>query len=329
LILIISHPGDEHATAVQAELTERRVDSFLLDTSRFPSRSAVSMLYQAEGAPEYLYRDAVEGSNGHTDTPVPLHECEVAWWRRPMPFTLHGEIASHPTNRQFAVNEIHEAIAGLWPCLEARWINPVDRDELACHKVFQLKMAQRAGLVIPETLITNDPGQARAFAGRHGCENTIYKAFLASEGAWRETRLLRPEELALLDSVRFAPVIFQEYVPADIDLRVTVIGDRIFPAAIHSQKTQYRVDYRMEMGKTEIEPHQLPDEVEEKLRAFMRTMGLVYGAIDLRRRPSGEYVFLEVNPSGQWLFIEERTGLPLTRAFTETLLAMREAPVPV
>jgi glutathione synthase/RimK-type ligase-like ATP-grasp enzyme len=40
----------------------------------------------------------------------------------------------------------------------------------------------------------------------------------------------------------------------------------------------------------------------------MQRLGLVYGAIDLRRRSDGRDVFLEVNPAGEWRFVEERTA---------------------
>jgi hypothetical protein len=315
VIVLVSHPGDEHATAVRTALEERKVRHYLLDTSQFPIHSSLSIRYSGIGKPDagsFLYRNGAGGA-------VSLNDARVVWWRRPMPFTLHDEVAD-PTHRTFAHNEITEAVSGLWHCLDAAWINPPDRDEVASHKVYQLKVAQSVGLPIPETLVTNDPAEARGFAARHGCERTIYKSFLALETAWRETRLLRPEELGLLDNVRFAPVIFQEYIPADIDLRITVIGRRIFAAAVHSQNTSYKVDYRMEMNNTTIEPHRLPPAVEHKLFDLMQRLGLVYGAIDLRRRPDGTYVFLEINTSGQWLFIEERTGQPITQAFVDALI---------
>ena len=53
----------------------------------------------------------------------------------------------------------------------------------------------------------------------------------------------------------------------------------------------------------------------------MHALGLVYGAIDMRLTPNGEYVFLEVNPAGQWLFIEQATGQPISAAIAEALIA--------
>lgn len=116
-------------------------------------------------------------------------------------------------------------------------------------------------------------------------------------------------------------MIFQEYVEAVYDLRVTVVGERVFAAAIHSQETAYPVDFRMDMANARVEAVDLPEEVSDELLALMARMGLVYGAIDLRLRPDGEYVFLEINPAGQFLFIEQETGQPIAAAIAEALLA--------
>jgi glutathione synthase/RimK-type ligase-like ATP-grasp enzyme len=67
----------------------------------------------------------------------------------------------------------------------------------------------------------------------------------------------------------------------------------------------------------------LPAALVERLQAFMRHLGLVYGAIDMRRTPAGKYVFLEVNTAGEFLFIEERTGQPIGRAVADWLATFR------
>ena len=53
----------------------------------------------------------------------------------------------------------------------------------------------------------------------------------------------------------------------------------------------------------------------------MTSLRLAYGAIDLRRTPEGDYVFLEINPAGQWIFVEEKTGQPMTDAMAKLLAA--------
>ena len=316
MILIISHLADLHATTVLDHLTRAGGEAVLFDTARFPREIRLDIRHEtgrrstASAIIDGVRRD--------------LAAVRSVWWRRPQPFHVPDEVAGSE-DRGFAYGECHAAITGLWSCLDAQWVNIPEHDEVAGRKAYQLKVASGLGMRIPRTLITNDPESAASFIDGEGAAGTIYKAFSATEQAWRETRLLKPEERAQLDAVRFAPVIFQEHVRADIDLRITMIGDKIFPAEILSGETDYHVDFRMTMHAAPIRAHALPEEVAERLRAFMRALGLVYGAIDMRLTPEGEYVFLEVNPAGQWLFIEERTGQPITAALADHLLTLDRA----
>ena len=222
--------------------------------------------------------------------------------------------------RYFAINECQEAFYGLWLGLDdVLWINHPTRTEDAALKPYHLKMAQKVGLEIPRTLITNNPEDARQFVEEHGINKTVYKAFSATEQNWRETRTLRSEEVSLLDNLRFAPVIFQEYIPAQCDLRVTIVGDDIFAAAIYSQHTAYKIDYRMEISSATIEPYGIPSSTAEGLKNLMNKLDLIYGAVDMRLTPDGRFVFLEINPAGQWRFIEKYTKQPITNTFAELL----------
>jgi hypothetical protein len=210
----------------------------------------------------------------------------------------------------------------MWAALPLRWVNPPTLDEEAHHKPYQLAVAMEVGLPIPRTLITNDAAAARRFSEELGLERTVYKTFLATERHWRETRILHQDELDLLDRVALAPVIFQEYVPAVADIRVTVFGDELFATAITPAPGGYDVDYRMDLPGAGFTPTDLPDETIGGIRSLMRRLGLVYGAIDLRRTAEGEHVFLEVNPAGEWRFVEDRTGQPMTEAMAGLLAGL-------
>lgn len=308
MILVISYPDDPHAQAVMDHLRQWQEDVVLFDVSDLPNRATITFDYADPKHP--LVEFHLENSG-----PVDLARAQSVWWWRPQAAELTGVI--DPDAHLFATNEWHEAISGLWQLLDARWINPPTCDEVASRKCLQLRVASQMGLAVPRTLITSDPGRARRFI--EGRDQTIFKTFSATHAIWRETRLIRDEELEVLDTVRLAPVIFQEYIPAEADLRVTIVGDRLFPAAIFSQDTDYPVDFRMSLGQSRVEPAALPADVTDKLLKFMKHLGLVYGAIDLRRTPEGEYVFLEVNTAGEFLFIEERTGQQISKALAEWL----------
>ncbi len=313
MILIVSAPKDGHATEVIGRLRGRGAAYQLLDLSEFPRNGLLSIEYNGTGAPRRSL--AVNGAS------IDFAECNVVWWRRPQPFAVHDEIPPG-TDHNFAYTECHAAVSGLWLTLAPFWINHPTKDDEAARKVYQLKVAQEIGLTIPDTCITSDPALARRFVAKHGIDHVIYKAFSGTEQAWRETRLLKTEELQSIDKVRYAPVIFQRHIPAQADLRITVIGDQVFACAIDSRNTDYTVDFRMVMDQADMTAFDLPDRLRRQLAAYVRRLNLVYGAIDMRLTPDGEYVFLEINPSGQWLFVEQRTGLPITDALTDLMVRM-------
>jgi glutathione synthase/RimK-type ligase-like ATP-grasp enzyme len=320
-VLILAQERDEHATAVAAELMQLGGDLDIVDTSQFPDRARVVARYETcENCRDRVF--LLELERGRID----LGKVGAGWWRRPQ-HPAPSPALRRQDHQVFVVNETHEALRGLWHALDIFWINDPGRDEVAHRKLLQLRVAQEVGLEIPSTLVTNDVAAARAYVDARGYRDVICKAFSATEQQWRETRLVGERELAALENVRYAPVIFQEYVPADVDLRVTVVGDQIFPAAIHSQESEYPVDFRMDMTNTRIEADELPADVCERLLELMARLGIVYGAIDLRRTPDGRHVFLEVNPAGQWLFVEIATGQPIAAAVARELLAHDRAGV--
>ena len=206
-------------------------------------------------------------------------------------------------------------------------MNPPIADEVSQRKIRQLQVAREVGLTVPDTLVTNEPEAARAFIEAHGVGQVVRKAFRNIAQAPRETHLVSADDLALLDSVRFAPVIFQRFVPGDLDLRVTIVGDDVFTAAI-SSTADYRVDYRPGLGSATVVPYDLPPVITARLLALMKAFDLQYGAIDLRVTPDGDYVFLEVNPAGEYLFVSERTGQPVSAAIAAMLERQDRAHAP-
>ena len=310
MILVSSSPDDLHTQRVMEALSKMGARTLLFDTSRFPERSALTFRTARPRLAAVLHNPEL----GEVD----LRAARAVWWRRPQPITISAAVRD-PEHRRFTFNEAAESLAGLWEVLDVFWMNRPDRDLAAHRKVLQLQLASQVGLRCPRTVITSNPDEARAFIEANAPAPTIYKAFSATAARWRETRVVRSEEIALLGSVRHCPVIFQEYIPAECDLRVTAVHGELFVGQVRAPEDGYPYDYRIELDRCPISSGTLLPDTETKLRALLDRLGLVYGAIDLRRTPEGEEIFLEVNPAGQWLFVEERTCLPITAAIAGTL----------
>ena len=311
MILVSSAPGDGHAEEVLAKRAEQSAPCRLLDLSSFPQHLALTARYPRNRNPRFELRFP-DGAI------VDLAEVRAVWWRRPQPYRIAAEITD-AAMRHFAASETATAAAGIWQATTCLWVNHPVNDAAAAHKPWQLATARSAGLTIPDTLITNDPEEARSFWDAHS-GNVVYKPFRQTRAAWRETRMLLPEDVSGIEAVRLAPVLFQELIEGVADLRVTVIGDELFAAAAVLDEAGYSVDIRFNPG-IGYQPHTLPDEVFIAIFRLMRALGLEYGAIDLRLTAGGQYVFFEVNPAGQFLYVERSSGQPITAALIAHLLS--------
>lgn len=315
-IVIVTKMDDAHADDVILRLLEMGHEPVRLNTDDVPLNTTLSLgLGNDTGG---AVRGAIEiRTNGRR---IDVEAIRSIWWRRPDAFGLPIDLPEQ--EREFANDEIDHALRGLWASLDCYWISYPEHIRQAGWKVNQLQRAAQLGFEVPRTLITTDPEEARAFF--EACNGQmIFKVmtdpFLAAPKVIRKhpdqpphepyqanTTLVTEAELALLDSVRLVPCLFQEYIPKRVELRVTVIGDELFAAEIHSQEHEKtRVDWRHYDADIPYREATLPAEVAEQCLALVRGYRLNFSAMDLILTPDGRYVFLENNPNGQFIFVEE------------------------
>src|SRR5262245_20308262 len=132
MIVIISHPRDEHATRVSELLRRRGHASLLLDLSNLPAQGALAIDYARPEDPRVSYLDASGES-------ADLSGARSIWWRRPQAPSVEG--VGDADTRAFAFNEWQEALNGMWAILDCPWMNPPHHDEIAARKLYQLKIA--------------------------------------------------------------------------------------------------------------------------------------------------------------------------------------------
>ena len=121
-----------------------------------------------------------------------------------------------------------------------------------------------------------------------------------------------------LDHVSLCPVVFQEYIPGGDDYRVVLIDEFVQAVTFDTMNSRYPLDVSMDPAsrcRTDV----IPDPLLAALRAFMSRLGLRYGAFDLRRKPGGEFVFLEINPAGQFLYLDLRANTGVAKAMANAL----------
>jgi D-alanine-D-alanine ligase-like ATP-grasp enzyme len=93
--------------------------------------------------------------------------------------------------------------------------------------------------------------------------------------------------------------------------------------AIFSQRNnRTSIDFRRydEERPNHSVPFNLPADIKQKLRRFMREIDLDSGAIDMIYNNNGNYCFLEVNPVGQFGMISFPCNYKIEKKIAEILI---------
>ena len=173
-----------------------------------------------------------------------------------------------------------------------------------------------AGFAVPETLVSNDPEEVRAFWKAHG--RVIYKSVSGIRSIVKE---LDHVAATRFERLRNLPTQFQVYV-AGRDVRVHVVGAETFATEVRSEAVDYRYADRDGLA-AEIEAVDLPEDVRIRCVALAKQLCLPLCGIDLRRSIDGGWVCFEVNPMPAYTYFESGSGLPISRAVVELISGVR------
>ncbi len=318
VVLLLTHSGDFYTIDLVSEALARRgVRPIRFNTDLFPSSIKLSTRAGDERTAQ-LFTE--------TGEQISTAEVRAVWARKLWSPRMADDLDER--YRSMCVGESIAALEGFLDALhDARWVNDVQCQRAAENKKRQLRLATSAGLRVPRTLVTNDPAAARQFfAETEG--QTVAKLLrpitvsMDAVDSFVYTNRVREEDLASAEGLRHSPMVFQELIPKAHELRVAFVAGETFAGALDASGTSRgHTDWRR-VAPEECRWHksQLPTEVTSGLQLLMSELGLVFGAIDLICTPSGEYVFLEVNPGGEWGMLERDLGLPISEAIAEALL---------
>ena len=318
-VLIITHSADNESVSLVTRAIEQRGGSaFRFDTDKFPTGARLIAEYG-----ETTERLSLADGGATLD----LGDVSAVWHRR---VNIGGQLPREMEQqfRSASLGESRATVMGMLASLDAFRMDAEHLIRRAENKQLQIQIARELGLETPRTLITNDPEAVRAFAetcGR-GMITKMLSSFAINEDGAEKVVFTNPvtaEDLNYLDGLRLCPMTFQEQVSKRLELRTTIVGERVMTAAIDSQISERAAnDWRRDGVRLldSWQPYELPRDVEEKLLRLMDHFELNYGAADFIVTPEGRHVFLEVNPVGEFFWLERCPGLPISDAIADVLL---------
>ncbi|MCH8888822.1 hypothetical protein IID26_00120 [Patescibacteria group bacterium] len=324
-VLIVSHSLDAHAKYVQERMNQRGVDHVTLDIGGYPNGFESSYLVGQNGPDRRFLTSAANFS---------VENVKSVWWRRP-----RGKYRAEPYDmKERYILEETEAYVRSFPHLlnGVRWVSEPEATRISGRKPYQLHVAQRIGWRIPETCVGNSRKAALAFlehlSGKPMIVKPVCSSFVrlnpAKEDKERLNRVIYTRRVsqkvikAHLDSIPLCPFILQEEVKKEFDVRVTVVGKKVFAVKIVGESLygyNHGVDWRHHNYRRIYSEHILPTKIAALCRDITFSLGLVFGCIDLGYSERDGYTFFEINPQGQWLPSELEVGLPISQALIDLL----------
>ncbi|WP_394553417.1 RimK family alpha-L-glutamate ligase [Agromyces sp. MMS24-JH15] len=310
MILVIAGRADEHAAAVIGRLDELGRRVVQLDTADLGDSSSLELSFGGGHHPVLTLRLA--------DGDVDLTRAGTGWWRPATGATsLRVALSS---SEAAARRESRAVVDGVIASLAVDWLNPPAADVVSRRTLLQWTVAAELGFALPRTIVTRDAERAGEFVAAAEAEGSgiITKSLRARGDGVRETHLIGAQDLDRLRDARRPPTLLQEYVEG-VDLRVTVVGERVFAAEVLTPAGEAPWAARNGAVDAPLRPVELPGSLGAALVGLVQRLGLGLATVDLRRGTDGRHVFLDMDPTGEWLFVERRTGLPITDAVAHAL----------
>lgn len=328
-ILIVTSRWDTTAYAAAEILRRKGREPVFFYPEDIPQRARIDSVFRRGAWSNRLHTE---------DGTIDLDAIKAVWWRKPFVARPSEELSR--VEFPYARRESEYALKGLWDLLVndpgIYWMSDPQNIRKANNKMLQMARATTYGIRSPDTLITNDPDDVRAFydeCSRRMVFKSMTGPFLLPgevEVFTPETfipgmPLVRPftdEDMEKVDSVRQSACMFQELVEKQHELRVTIFEDQIFTCRIDSQLNDLtRYDWRRQDSRPQASAGELPDSIASACLSMLDEFGLRFGAFDFIVTPEGEHVFLEINPNGQWLFVQEWVPqLRLMQAFVDIMV---------
>ncbi len=313
-ILIISRSGDAHLPFVTKHLQGE--DVVLMNPSDVIFGHTIDFSFSKNGGG---LRTFYKGE--------PLDNVKSVWLRRPVLLADRmRDIPLDDSYKPYIQNSLETHITMLAQAFPAAtWMSEVGNIREADSKLLQMRFATKLGFNVPDTLFASDGKLAKAFVNKHKICIAKTQSSIFPKNKLVFTKIIRDSDGLDYTHLNLDPYIFQQYIEPSYELRITVVGDKVFATKVFGKETDgvesgFR-DWRFAHANdtfgaaaAEISP-----ELEEQCRQLVKELKLQFGAIDIIVDKDKKAWFLEINPNGQWAFVEQHTGQSIGKAVADVL----------
>ncbi|MGG5208110.1 grasp-with-spasm system ATP-grasp peptide maturase [Chryseobacterium sp. MIQD13] len=256
------------------------------------------------------------------------------WFRRTFDedfLNIEPKIFNEFHNNKTLENHLFSELRTIYRFLESFledsvWINKYSE---SLNKLKTLKLAEKHGLNIPDTYITNRIEIINKLATD---KNLITKPISDAVTLFDNDShymMYTSEVSEIKNEGHIFPTKLQSKIDKKFELRIFYIDDVFYSMAIFSQNdNKTRVDFRnynLKKSNRNV-PYKLPVKIESSLRNLVKELNLKTCSIDMIVSKDEEYYFLEINPVGQFgmvskpcnYHLEEQMSLYILKNYEES-----------
>lgn len=243
---------------------------------------------------------------------VSMQQVHSIYYRKPILPDLH---LFEPQYHAMIQRDIISVVNGIADSFQGTVLTKPSVLRKTENKVYQLICAQKFGFQMPQSYIGNSSHACMTFSSHDSIIKPIStgKTFGPNGYEIYQTSLFHDS----INEVSLTPVYLQSYVPKAYEVRVTIIGKKVYSVRID---TNNKIDWRADYVNHRYSLVSMPDAILQKCFQMMKAFGLSFGAFDFIVTPDEHWVFLEVNPNGQWLWLESSLSLDISNSIVHLLL---------
>lgn len=308
-IIVITHEGDAHL-----EFVQRHLSSQLICIDPIAVVQGATLTFEPKRS-VVTYKEKC------------ITNVAAVWFRKPLSVRntkIPVDTIYEEYSRESLVRHINN-LKTIFP--EALWVSDYYAILRAENKVWQLDLANRLGLRVPDTIITSSTESARKFIRDNQEVIVKFQSVSAPHGegfSALASMKITTADFKDIQGLSLAPAIFQQLIKPKADVRVTVVGEKVFAALIEDpgvEEVGEIRDWRLAhlLGRSSFAKYAISNEASRLCVRLVKAMGLQFGALDFVLDHNNQLWFLEINSNGQWAFIEEDTGLSIGKAIAELL----------
>ncbi len=297
-ILIITSSIDETATYIINRYSEQ-AEFFRIDVDKFD---------------EYKFCVDNKGWSISSDCFfISSEDIYSIYYRKPM---LPDLSSFDPQYHLMIQRDIIAVINGIVDCFSGKVLTRPSILRKTENKVYQLMYVSKNGWNIPESYIGNSNGKCIKYEKSASIIKPLTTGKTYGKNGWElyQTNLFKE----INEDISLTPIYLQEYIPKQFEVRVTIVGRKMYPIRID---TENKVDWRADYQNHRYTQITCPDDIIVKCYKLMDDFNLVFGAFDFIVTPELKWIFLEINPNGQWLWLEQSLKLDISQKIVEYLIS--------